>query len=206
MDNLVTLYPTSLLHRRIPGMEETNRELAAFIKGIEATEPNAVDGSSNDGGFQTTPELLKRDHPALNILKQHISNAVQTYSRTLVEQECYASLPKLDFAIWGWGAILRAGNSQGIHIHPYANISGVYYVAVPAGALETNREGGKIRFYDPRPRANTNQLPRQITGRLHGPTPGDMIVFPSWLEHSVSAFQGPGERICISFNAKLAMT
>jgi hypothetical protein len=33
-----------------------------------------------------------------------------------------------------------------------------------------------------------------------------MILFASWLEHSVSAFQGPGERICISFNAKLAMT
>jgi hypothetical protein len=37
------------------------------------------------------------------------------------------------------------------------------------------------------------------------PLPGDMIVFPSWLEHSVSAFRGPGERICISFNAKLAI-
>jgi len=35
--------------------------------------------------------------------------------------------------------------------------------------------------------------------------PGDMLLFPSWLEHSVSAFQGPGERISIAFNAKLAM-
>jgi hypothetical protein len=31
-----------------------------------------ADGSTNDGGFQTTPELLKRDQPALNVLKQHI--------------------------------------------------------------------------------------------------------------------------------------
>ena len=51
-----------------------------------------------------------------------------------------------------------------------------------------------------------NQLPRQITRRRQAPMPGDMIVFPSWLEHSVSAFHGPGERISIAFNAKLAMT
>jgi uncharacterized protein (TIGR02466 family) len=206
MDNLVTLYPTSLLHRRIPGMEETNRQLAAFIKSIEESEPNAVDGSTNDGGFQTTTELLKRDHPALNVLKQHINLAVQTYARTLVNQECSASPPKLEFSIWGWGAILRAGNTQGIHIHPYANISGVYYVAAPPATLETSRDGGKICLYDPRPRANMNQLPRQITRRRVTPLPGDLILFPSWLEHSVPAFQGPGERISIAFNAKLAMT
>jgi uncharacterized protein (TIGR02466 family) len=205
-DNLITLYPTALLHRRIPGMEEMNRQLAEFIKTIEQTEPNAVDGSTNDGGFQTTAELFKRDHPALNVLKQHIREAVQAYARTLVGQECSASPPKLEFVLWGWGAILREGNTQGIHIHPYANISGVYYVSAPLGALESSRDSGKISFYDPRPRANMNQLPRQITRRRQAPMPGDMIVFPSWLEHSVSAFQGPGERISIAFNAKLAMT
>jgi uncharacterized protein (TIGR02466 family) len=206
IDNLITLYPTALLHRRIPGMEETNRQLAAFIRTIEQTEPNAVDGSTNDGGFQTTPELLKRDHPALNVLKQHMREAVQAYARTLVSQECSASPPKLEFVLWGWGAILREGNTQGIHIHPYANISGVYYVSAPPGALEASRDSGKISFYDPRPRANMNQLPRQITRRRQAPMPGDMVLFPSWLEHSVSAFQGPGERISIAFNAKLAMT
>jgi uncharacterized protein (TIGR02466 family) len=186
-------------------MDETNRQLAALIKSIEETEPNAVDGSTNEGGFQTTPEFLKRDHPALNLLKQHIRAAVQSFARTLVEKECSAAPPKLDFAIWGWGAILRAGNTQGVHIHPYATISGVYYVAAPPAALDAGG-GGKICFYDPRPRANTNQLPHQITRRREAPVPGDMVLFPSWLEHSVSAFQGPGERICIAFNAKLAMT
>jgi len=204
-DNLVTLYPITLLHRRIPGMEESNHQLAAFIKSIEETEANAVDGSTNDGGFQTTPDLLKRNHPALNNLKEHIRAAVQGYARTLIEQECSASPPKLEFSLWGWGAILRAGNTQGVHIHPYANISGVYYVAAPPAALEASRDGGKISFYDPRPRANMNQLPRQITRRRQSPMPGDMLLFPSWLEHSVSAFQGPGERISIAFNAKLAM-
>jgi hypothetical protein len=37
-------------------------------------------------------------------------------------------------------------------------------------------------------------------------TPRSLCVFPSWLEHSMSAVHGPGERISIAFNAKLAMT
>jgi uncharacterized protein (TIGR02466 family) len=206
IDNLVSLYPISLLHRCIPGMQETNRQLAALIKSIEQTEPNAVDGSTNDGGFQTTPEFLKRDHPALSQLKQHVGTAVQAYVRTLVAQECSSAPHQLEFTLWGWGAILREGNTQGIHVHPYANVSGVYYVAAPPAALESSGDGGKICFYDPRPRANMNQLPRQITRRRMAPMPGDLILFPSWLEHSVSAFQGPGERISIAFNAKLVMT
>jgi hypothetical protein len=59
--------------------------------------------------------------------------------------------PKLEFALWGWGAILREGNTQGVHVHPYANISGVYYVAAPPATLDARRDGGKISFYDPRP-------------------------------------------------------
>jgi hypothetical protein len=48
-----------------------------------------------------------------------------------------------------------------------------------------------------------NQLPRQITRQSAAPVPGDLVLFPSWLEHSVPSFQGPGERICIAFNAAL---
>jgi len=204
-DNLIALYPTSLLHRRIFGMEQINQQLAAYIKNLEQTEPNAVDGSTNYGGFQTSTELLKRDQPALNAVKQQITMAVQKYARLLIEQECSVMPQKVEFALWGWGVILREGHSQGIHVHPYANISGVYYVAAPAGALEASGEAGRISFYDPRPRANMNQMPRQVTRRTQAPTPGDLLLFPSWLEHSVSAFQGPGERICLAFNARLIM-
>jgi hypothetical protein len=45
----------------------------------------------------------------------------------------------------------------------------------------------------------------QATRHRIAPVPGDMYLFPSWLEHSVSAFQGPGERICIAFNGKLIL-
>jgi uncharacterized protein (TIGR02466 family) len=205
-DQLIPLYPTQLLRRRFPEMEETNRQLAALIKSIEASEPNADDGTTTEGGYQTSAELLKRDHPALNIVKKHIGESVQAYADLLIRQECSVQPSRVEFILWGWAVVLRAGNTQGLHVHPEAHISGVYYVSAPAPALQKGQDDGKISFYDPRPRANMNQLVRQITRHRESPVPGDMVLFPSWLEHSVASFQGPGERICIAFNARLVMS
>ena len=204
-DRLVALYPTTLLHRRLENMGDVNRQLIALIAQIAAGEANASIGTTTEGGFQTRDDLFQRDHPALTVLKQHIFKAVQDYAAVLVRQECSAPPSNVEFMLWGWGVVLKAGNSQGLHVHPNANISGVYYVTTPPSTLERGKDDGKISFYDPRPRANMNQLAFQITRRREMPTPGDMVLFPSWLEHSVSPFQGPGERICIAFNARLIM-
>jgi len=205
-DQLLQLYPTSLLCRNLSGMEETNRQLAALIKGIEASEGNASSGTTTEGGFQTRDDFFERQHPALDVLKRHVMQAVQDYAGILIRQECSVPPSRVDFMFWGWAVILRAGNTQGLHVHPNANISGVYYVTAPPATLDTGTEGGKISFYDPRPRANMNQLLNQSTRFREPPIPGELVVFPSWLEHSVAAFQGPGERICIAFNARLQMT
>jgi uncharacterized protein (TIGR02466 family) len=195
-----------MLHRRLEGMADTNTQLVALIDQIEASEANASGGTTTEGGFQTRDDLFQRDLPALNVLKGHIGEAVQAYANILIRQECSVPPKQVDFVMWGWAVKLRAGNWQGLHVHPGANISGVYYVAAPPSTLEIGKDDGKISFYDPRPRANMNQLAAQITRRREAPVPGDMVLFPSWLEHSVAAFQGAGERICIAFNAKLIMT
>jgi hypothetical protein len=49
------------------------------------------------------------------------------------------------------------------------------------------------------------QLLTQKTRHEEAPVPGDMVVFPSRLEHSVAPFMGAGERICIAFNVRLDM-
>ena len=112
---------------------------------------------------------------------------------------------QVDTKIWGWAVSLKAGNWQAHHVHSGADISGVYYVAAPPVALNADSDGGKIIFHDPRPRANMNQLLTQITQRQETPMPGDVILFPSWLDHSVAPFAGEGERICIAFNVRLDM-
>ena len=211
VDQLISLFPTTLMRRRLVDFAEHNSELAALILELEKEQANAVAGTSTKGGFQTAEDLLSREHsqarhPSVVALKSNIQEAVQEYSTILTKQECALAPRALNYSIWGWGVILRRGNWQGAHVHPNANISGVYYIASPATTLEPGSEEGKISFSDPRPRANMGQLFTQKTRHIEAPTPGDMIIFPSWLEHSVAPFQGPGERICIAFNVRLNLS
>lgn len=203
-DQLLSAFPTNILKRHLDGMEETNRQLAALVDQIAASEPNANTGTTTEGGFQTKDDLFQRDNPGIAALKPHVFSAVQDYAALVIRQELTRPPEKLDFILWGWAVAYRAGHTQGLHVHPGANVSGVYYVAAPPSTLEAG-EAGKISFYDPRPRATMAQLPFQATRHRVAPTPGDMYLFPSWLEHSVSAFQGEGTRICIAFNGKLIL-
>jgi uncharacterized protein (TIGR02466 family) len=203
-DRLISIFPTTIMYRRLEDMEETNRQLQALVTHIAATEPNSTAGTTTEGGFQTREDLFQRDNPAIETLKKHIFNAVQDYAGQLVRNEVTRAPSRVDFVLWGWAVSYRAGHTQGLHVHPNANVSGVYYVAAPPAALEQG-DAGKISFFDPRPRATMAQLPFQATRHRVAPVPGDMYLFPSWLEHSVSAFQGEGERLCIAFNGKLVL-
>jgi len=203
-DRVISAFPTIILQRRLEGMEETNRQLEALVTQIAATEPNSTVGTTTEGGFQTKEDLFQRDNPGLAALKPHIFSAMQEYSSQLIRQELTRPPQKVDFILWGWAVAYKAGHSQGLHVHPSANVSGVYYVTAPPSTLEPG-DAGKISFYDPRPRATMTQLPFQATRHRIAPVPGDMYLFPSWLEHSVSPFQGEGTRICIAFNGKLIL-
>jgi len=203
-DRVISAFPTIILQRRLEGMEETNRQLEALVNEIAATEPNSTVGTTTEGGFQTKEDLFQRDNPGLAALKPHIFSAMQEYSSQLIRQELTKPPQKVDFILWGWAVAYKAGHSQGLHVHPSANVSGVYYVTAPPSTLEPG-DAGKISFYDPRPRATMAQLPFQANRHRIAPVPGDMYLFPSWLEHSVSPFQGEGTRICIAFNGKLIL-
>lgn len=106
-----------------------------------------------------------------------------------------------------WAIINKPGSSNNAHVHPSSLWSGVYYVKAPKNC-------GDIEFIDPRvantmapavyaPRA---KRPSACWGKVtFTPTPGKLILFPSWLYHAVapnlSTGKGAdGERVIVSFN------
>src|ERR1700753_1751460 len=173
------------MHCRLEGMDETNRQLQALVAQIAATEPNSITGTTTEGGFQTREDLFQRDNPGIEILKRHVFSAVQDYAAQMVRQEVTQPPNRVDFVLWGWAVSYRAGHTQGLHVHPHPNVSGVYYVRAPPQALEQG-DARSISFYDPRPRPTMAQLPFQAPRHRVAPVPGDMYLFPSWLEHAVS--------------------
>jgi uncharacterized protein (TIGR02466 family) len=107
------------------------------------------------------------------------------------------------FRITGcWANVNAPGAGHPIHVHPNNYLSGVYYVQVPAG-------GDTVNFHDPRPQAATMRPPvTELTAENTDQVvitikEGTLLVFPAWLQHSVSPNRGDRSRISVSFNAML---
>ncbi len=103
-----------------------------------------------------------------------------------------------------WAIINTGGSANLRHQHGNSTISGAYYVRAPINS-------GDIVFYDPRPAPifshpnveNPNLLNAQINGI--SPKEGALVLFPSFLDHSVNENKSNEERIVISFNIKIQM-
>ena len=100
-----------------------------------------------------------------------------------------------------WANINPPGGMNMPHIHPNSLFSGVYYV-------KSNINSGRIKIMDPRPGAQ-HIMPARKPGNPGrdmwrdaslDPVVGRIIMFPSWLWHSVEENKSDDIRISVSFN------
>jgi len=164
-----------------------------------------------DANAMTTLERLRRDQPILDPGQGWQSE--QTLHECQEFQDLIACVTKLAksilrflrigpdaFEITGcWATVLAKGATHKVHSHPNNFLSGVYYVRTQPGS-------DTINFHDPRSQTgiirppvveltaeNTDQVVLRVTS-------GTLLMFPSYLEHSVDTNVSGEERISISFN------
>ena len=98
-----------------------------------------------------------------------------------------------------WANINASKASHAIHSHPNNFLSGIYYVQTHPGANSVN-------FHDPRPQTGiirpavtelTSQNTDQVVLKV---SDGTLLMFPSFLAHSVAPNESDKLRISISFN------
>ena len=124
---------------------------------------------------------------------------------------------KVDWKINCWANVNRRGHGNEFHTHPGCFWSGSYYVNDGymndgGGSDEEGgeEEGGEFEIQDPRGVAPAMYAPRLTVAGPEGaslgasqtlvPRTGMMILFPSWLQHGVRPYRGPGQRISVAFN------
>jgi uncharacterized protein (TIGR02466 family) len=105
-----------------------------------------------------------------------------------------------EFEITGcWATVLAKGGRHKAHTHPNNYLSAVYYVRTHPGA-------DTINFHDPRAQASVirppvTELTAQNTDQVViKVADGTLLLFPSYLEHSVNPNESTEERISVSFN------
>ena len=98
-----------------------------------------------------------------------------------------------------WANVLAKDAAHKAHSHPNNFLSGVYY-------LRTHPGTDTLNFHDPRNQTGVIRPPvvaltaentDQVVVRVNN---GTLLVFPSYLQHSVDANMSEEERISISFN------
>ncbi len=181
-------------------------QISAHLLEIRTKSPGEM--KSNRGGWHSIGNLFDaREHREFPEMKAAVTNALFRY---IGEAFAYRGQAKL--ALTGWSVINRPGDYNSPHNHAVSLLSAALYIAIPA-----DMRGGDIIFQDPRLNLNACETPSmQRSGIVPPwlntclnmrPAAGDILVFPSWLNHYVEPYQSDdpeAARIVVSINATVA--
>lgn len=100
-----------------------------------------------------------------------------------------------------WLSVMRKGGFHGIHNHPGSVVSGTFYVqcnekSAPLMLMNPTRH---LRMHEPRPQPQ-DMGPFTSEQLMMKPEAGQMIVWPSWVDHHVMRHDDDQPRVAISFN------
>ena len=197
-NDVLLTYGTLLLQRQLDAMLPLNAALTDYALKLRATEPGAV--KSNTGGWHSDGNIFARNEPLIGQLSQHLQAAIQHVS--LLARQVTA--PRVDFqaSLYGWINVNGPGDYNNPHCHPGNTWSGVYYIRT-GSEVPDRPMSGRIEFIDPRTRCEVG--PNMGLGHAGimrvAPEDGMLLIFPSYLEHYVHPYFGPGERITLAFNS-----
>ena len=98
-----------------------------------------------------------------------------------------------------WCSVYREGDHHGSHNHPNSLIAGTYYAQVVADSSSITLEAPWKNH------VMHDTLPFKAGLHAYKPNAGDMLLWPSWLDHRVNPqVKTDNPRIAISFNLDYA--
>lgn len=199
----------------LPDASAINAELKALLlaresEGARYANPNPS-LKQQQGVFESDFNLFSWPESCVQRLRQF---CWATLGRTLQDLNSYSAeeMQRLQIFSHTWFHVTRHGGFTILHTHPMASWSGVYCVA--AGEMPDDRpESGVLRFHNPHHYSNYFLDPGNVRLRApyhHGTwnirfNEGQLVLFPSWLQHEVMPFYGSDERITIAFNCWFGM-
>ena len=195
-------FPTLVFTLQVPDSEPLNDHLIEAIYAERERDRTGVRRSNYTelGGWHSQIRLHKE--ATFAGLVRYVDAIAEEMSRELGYHRSY----RLRIGTM-WSIINPPGGLNRAHIHPNCIWSGVYFVQAP-------KDSGRIEFIDPRTQnlmSRPKYIPDAKRPRIswrkvqYKPVAGKMLVFPSWLYHSVlpnrSKAKGKAaDRVVVSFN------
>ena len=188
-------FPTPVWALQLENYKSINEEMFTYIKEHQNKDQIGIN-KSNIKGWHSNDFNLNDKQPQnfISFIYPHIEKVM--IDMNWDQQKQIVRINNM------WAIINKGGSTNLRHQHGNSTISGAYYVKAPENA-------GDIIFYDPRPApvySHPNALsPNSLNAQVNGISPreGALVLFPSYLDHSVNENMSNEERIVISFNINL---
>ena len=197
MSNPNLFFSTPVWADKVEDYKETNEVIYDYIKKLHDEDQSGVI-KSNIKGWHSKDFDLKKNEPGKFI--QMISPKI---NKVLTDMDWDLNKQRIKITNM-WAIINKGGAANARHHHGNSDISAAYYVRAPQNC-------GEIVFHDPRPapvfshpRANKPNSLNAMVNSIQ-PVEGGLVLFPSYLEHSVNQNLSEQERIVISFNIRLLL-
>jgi len=191
MQEVIGLFPTPFM--RVPDALSGD-----LVSGLVAHfSPMAEQANNSSVNLSHTAMLKPSDSPLLVRAAELITPKLADFGLLLFGERLGWSLKEM------WVNVLQTGGRQAMHNHANSFISGVVYLTAthPEARTVFMKSPGGTDFAFKNDHAGTNKGPYSADKWISPlPSPGDLVMFPSYLMHAVPP--NPGERrITMSFNA-----
>jgi Flp pilus assembly protein TadD len=182
------------------------RDVASFLADLTASlnrlhDPNghALLFQSLRHGTETTQELTRSTDAAVRGLFQAFAAPIERYLEHVGKGT--DPLRRRNNGRWrfngSWSVRLRNRGFHMSHVHPRGWISSAFYVELPDIMAEGRTDEGILSFGKPSI-LTTPSLEAEYSVR---PTPGMLVLFPSYFWHGTIPFQSPQPRLTVAFDA-----
>tara|TARA_Y200000002_G_scaffold383013_1_gene402600 strand:+ start:194 stop:808 length:615 start_codon:yes stop_codon:yes gene_type:complete len=192
------MFPSPVFECSIEKHEELNLELTKYIYELREKDKKGLDLSNSGGGWHSPYFEISK----IDVLKKFVSKIFPFIFEITTKEYGWNCTPE-KIRITGMWSVINKKNSYNLrHFHPNCNLSAAYYV-------KAKEKCGNIKFFDPidqkAMQSPVKKTPNSLSSEVASFTPneGDLLIFPSYLHHSVDENLSEEDRIVISFNVEI---
>ena len=193
---ILKLFPHPIFCFKLENFQSVNIELLKFIYDEQKNDPEGIN-RSNVNGWHSKNFDLTNENPA-----RSFGLSLQKYLQVVFSNYGWPFKDNMVKLVQMWAIINKKNSFNKAHIHPNNYLSSAYYVKAPYGC-------GNIKFYNPN-EVSRNRFPSETKStefsanlRSIEPKEGDLLIFTSYLYHSVDVNASNEDRVIISFNVDI---
>ncbi len=174
-------------------------DLKASLNRLHDPDGHALLFQSLRHGTETTQDLTRSTDAAVRGLFQAFAAPIRRYLEHIGRGT--DPLRRRNDGRWrfngSWSVRLRNRGFHMSHVHPRGWISSAFYIELPDVMADATTDEGVLSFGKPSI-LTTPALEAEYSVR---PTPGMLVLFPSYFWHGTIPFQSPQPRLTVAFDA-----